>query len=176
MLIPYKQTLSHSCLAACMLMLREKPFTECEESDLTLRGSKRVHQFYVAGIPLEFAQKYDSQINVFVDNKYFADILRGIFSSDKRISIIQKKLTIPLIKDLLINAPLICHIDDHSLGDYSHSSHFIILEKATDQFVQIIDPWTGKRRKLKLSKLEESLSDLKTQIKMCPLLFTIDVF
>lgn len=156
-----------------MLMLREKPFTEIEESDLALRGSKRVHQFYVAGIPLEFVKKYDSQINVFVDNKYFANILGDIFSSDKRISVIQEKITIPLIKDLLINGPLICHIDDHSLGDYSHASHFIVLEQATDKFVQIIDPWTGKRRKITFSKLDESINDLKNQIRMCPLLFSL---
>lgn len=172
MIIPYKQTLSHSCLAVCVLMLLEKPFTVIEEQNLALSGSKRTHQFYVAGIPLEFTKKYNSQINVFVDNKYFAKVLGGIFSSEKRINVIQKKITIPLIKDLLTNGPLICHIDDHALGDYSHASHFIVLERATDKFVQIIDPWTGKRRKITLSKLDESISDLKNQIKMCPLLFS----
>lgn len=174
MIIQYKQTLSHSCLAVCMLMLRGKPFTETEEQGLALRGSKRKHQFYVAGIPLEFVKKYDSQVIVYADNKYFANVLRDIFLPYKRISVIHKKITLSLIKELLEDGPIICHIDDHSLGTYSHASHFIVLERATYKFVQIIDPWTGKRRKITLSKLDESISDLKNQIKMCPLLFSLN--
>jgi len=174
MIIPYKQTLSHSCLAACMLMLRKKQFTQIQEQDLALKGSKRMHQFYVAGIPLEFVKQYDSQVIVYVDNKYFANVLEEIFSQDTRLCTIQKKITLSLIKALLESGPLICHIDDHSLGGYSHASHFIVLERATDRFVQIIDPWTGKRRKISLAKLDESLSDLKNQIKMCPLLFSLN--
>ncbi len=173
MIIPYKQTLSHSCLAACMLMLREQLFTVEEEIELAFRGSKREHQFYVAGIPLEFAQQYDNQVSVYVDNKYFANILRSIFSQGKRIRTIQRKITLQLIKDLIIDGPLICHIDNHTLGDSSHSSHFIILEKATDKLVQIIDPWTGKRRRIKLTKLDMGIKDLKNYIKMCPLVFSL---
>lgn len=173
MIIPYKQTLSHSCLAVCMLMLRNKQVTQIQEQDLALKGSKRIHQFYVAGIPLEFVKQYDAQVIVYVDNKYFANVLEEIFSQDRRLSIVQRKITLSLIKDLLESGPLICHIDDHSLGDYSHASHFIILERATDKFVQIIDPWTGKRRKIFLAKLDDSISDLKNQIKMCPLLLSL---
>jgi hypothetical protein len=57
-IIPYKQTLSHSCLAACFLMLREKKITEVQEQELALNGSKRTYAFYVTGIPLEFAKRH----------------------------------------------------------------------------------------------------------------------
>lgn len=173
MITPYKQTLSHSCLAACMLMLSETPFTENEEQNLTLRGSKRINQFYVAGIPLEFVKKYGCQLTIFVDNTYFANVLESIFLKETQIKIRQKKITTRLIKDLLVQGPLICHIDDHCLGDYSHASHFIILEHTTDTFISMIDPWTGKRRKLSTKKLEEGIIQLKSQIKMCPLLFSV---
>ena len=173
-IIPYTQTLSHSCLAACMLMLRGEQFTQAEEHELALNGSKRVHQFYVAGIPLEFVTKFNCRVVVHVDNAHFANILKELFSPDKRLHVIQKKIKLSLIRDLLESGPLICHIDDHSLGDYSHASHFIILERATDKFIQIIDPWTGKRRKISIARLIEGITDLKHQIKMCPVLFSID--
>lgn len=173
MITPYKQTLSHSCLAACFLMLSKRRFTKSDEQKLTVEGSQRKHKFYVAGIPLEFVKEYNRKIVVYVDNTYFARILEEIFLSEKRIGVIQKKISQSLIKNLLRERSLICHIDYHDLGDYSHASHFIILEKATKQFVEIIDPWTGKRRKLSFSKLDKGIYDLKTQIKMCPLLFTV---
>lgn len=79
-----------------------------------------------------------------------------------------------MIRELLENGPLICQVDDHSLGDYSHASRLIVLERATDKFVQIIDPWRGERRKISSAKLDESINDLKNRIKMCPLLFTLN--
>lgn len=175
MIVPYKQTLSHSCLAACMLMLRRKQFTEIEEQDLAVSGSKRMHKFYAAGIPLEFVKKFDSKVAIYVDNKYFANVLEEKLSQDSRLHVVHKKITQSLIRDLLKKDSLICHIDDHSLGDYSHASHFIVLERATDKFIHIIDPWLGQRRKISIVKLEESISDLKNQIKMCPLLFSLDM-
>jgi len=175
MIDPYKQTLSHSCLAACMLMLRGKKFTKIEEQDLAVRGSKRIHQFYVAGIPLEFAKKFDRDVIVYVDNKYFAKVLKEIFSQNRLLHVVQERITQSLIRNLLKRGSLICHIDDHAPDDYSHASHFIVLERETEKFVQIIDPWTGKRRKIRLTKLDEGINDLKNRIKMCPLLFSLEM-
>ena len=171
---PFKQTLTHSCLVACFLMLQGKKFTVLDEQELTLKGSSRNYPLYVVGIPMEFVKKYDGKIKIYVDNNFFATTLKKAFIGNKKINVIHKKVNIPLIAELLTENPIICHIDDHVLGDYSHSSHFIILEKATEELVNIIDPWSGKRKKISKSKLNEAINDLKNHVKMCPLLFSIE--
>ena len=171
---PYKQTLTHSCLAACFLMLQGKQFAEIDEQELAQKGSSRNYPLYVVGIPTEFVKKFDGKIKIYADNNFFATSLKKAFIGNKEISVIHKKINIPLIADLLNENPIICHIDDHALGDYSHSSHFIILEKATEEFVYIIDPWSGKRNKISKSKLNEAIDDLKNHVKMCPLIFSIE--
>lgn len=171
---PYQQTLTHSCLAACFLMLQEKQFTALDEQGFALKGSSRDYPFYVVGISAEFVKKYDRKIKIYADNNFFTTTLQKAFLSNKKITVIHKKITMPFITELLNEKPIICHIDDHALGDYSHASHFIILEKATEEFIDIIDPWSGKRKKISKSTLTEAVNDLKIHIKMCPLLFSIE--
>lgn len=174
-MVPYKQTLTHSCLAACFLMLQEQEkFTEADEHELALQGSRRTYPFYVVGIPMEFTKKFNRKLTVYVDNKYFASTLQKAFLSDKRINIIQEQITQPLIKALLEKKSVICHIDDHVLGDYSHASHFVVLEKATEKSISIIDPWSGERKKISSNTLQQAIEDLKTQVKMCPLIYSLE--
>ncbi len=171
---PYKQTLSHSCLAACFLMLYGEKFTESDEHELALNGSKRIYPFYVVGIATEFVRKFDCKITIYADNKHFTSILQKSFMRETRVSVAHKKITQVFIAELLKRQSIICHIDDHALGDYSHASHFIVLEKTTEKFITILDPWSGDKKRITMAKLEEAISDLKNQIKMCPLLFTLE--
>ena len=62
---PYKQTLSHSCLAACFLMLQDKKFTEEDEEQMALRGSKRKYPFYVSGITMESVKSFDKKVEIY---------------------------------------------------------------------------------------------------------------
>lgn len=171
---PYKQTLSHSCLAACFLMLNGKKFDEQDEQMLALEGSRRKHQFYVSGVAIETVKSFDKNIEMYVDNKFFAKALVSAFGDESRIKVTTEKITQTLIEQLIIKGPFICHIDIHGFGDYSHASHFIILEKKIGSFVTIIDPWDGVRKRTSMMTLMESISDLKNQIKMCPLLFVLE--
>ncbi|HMS22553.1 MAG TPA: hypothetical protein PKA38_02200 [Candidatus Levybacteria bacterium] len=170
---PYKQTLSHSCLATCFLMLRQKHFNEFDEQKLTLDGSKRIYPFYVVGIAMEFVKQFNSKLSVYVDNKYFASVLKDAFKEQKSIEVIHQKNTLSFISEQLNKQPLICHIDDHALGDYSHASHFIILEKATNKYIEIVDPWFGKRKMISNKTLENAIHELRVHVKMCPLIFSI---
>lgn len=154
-------------------MLNKDAFSEEDEQQLALNGSRRTYPFYVVGIPMEFAKKFQKNVTIFVDNQYFTEVLEKHFSENNKINVIHKPITEDLIRELLKEKSLICHIDDHALGDYSHASHFIILESATEKFVQIINPWDGKRSRISMKTLLEAIEDLKTQVKMCPLLFSI---
>ncbi len=174
-ILPYRQSLSHGCLAADFLMLlREQygtKFSKKDEDQLLLKGMKRTYPFYVVGIPKEFFKRYQKKVNIVVDNKYFTNILIKSLKDGVNFNIYHQKITTSLIRELLNERPLICHIDDHYLGDYSHASHFIILERATDTKILIIDPMTGKKSLISDKKLEDSILSLKRHIKMCPLLF-----
>ncbi len=174
----YKQSLTNSCLAACFLMLLQAQkgisFSEAEEQDLALRGSKRKYPFYVVGIPTEVALTYNTRIKIFVDNKFFTDVLQKAFAEQKNITVVHEPITEDLIRKEVTKKPVICHIDTNALGDYSHASHFIILEKMTENMVSIIDPWTGEGKRISNKTLEQAIYDLKTQVKMCPLLLTLE--
>ena len=176
-ILPYKQSLSHGCLVADFLMLLKAKhgtnFSEKDEVQVLLKGMKRTHLFYIVGISKEFFNRYKRKVNVIVDNKYFTNILIKGFNDRNNFNILHNKITIPLIRELLKKQPLICHIDDNYLGDYSHASHFIILEKATNKKILIVDPMSGKKSLISDKKLHDSILSLKKHIKMCPLIFYI---
>src|SRR5574343_154707 len=171
---PHKQSLTHSCLVASSLMILEAlkniKYTKELEQKLALAGSQRIYPFYVVGIPSEIAKKFDVSIKVFADNKYFTGILQKSFDS-KNISVEHHKVSIDFIKQKLDQSPLICHIDTHGLGDYSRSSHFIVVESYKGNRFSIIDPWYGERKQISGATLEKAVKELKENVKMCPLLF-----
>lgn len=177
-IIPYKQSLSHSCLVADFLMLFKAKygieFDINDESDLLLKGMDRKYAFYVVGCPKAINEKYNKRIGIVVDNQYFTDILIKEFKDKENFNIYHQKVNLKTIKRLIEKRPLICYIDDNYLGDYSHASHFIILERMTDKMIQIIDPFTGKRSSISHKKLENSVQSLKDHIKMCPLLYYLE--
>lgn len=172
---PYAQSLTHSCLAACLLMLREaasgRLCTEQEEQALALSGSLRTYPFYVVGIPAEFSKRYHIAVRILADNTYFAGRLRDAFAGHDGVHVEQAKVTLPLIRKELQTHPLICHIDNHALGDSSHSSHFVILERELPKDrILVVDPWSGKKRRMRMAMLENAIHDVKNHLKMCPLL------
>lgn len=174
-IIPYKQTYSHSCLVADFLMLAKSKygikFGPIEEQEILIKGMKRKYAFYVVGIPKEFYNKFKKKINLVVDNQYFTDVLIKEFKDKKNFNIYQHKINSKFIRELLKENSLICHIDDNYFGDYSHASHFIILEKATEKNIQYIAPMTGKKGFVSDKKLDEAILSLKNHIKMCPLIY-----
>lgn len=171
-LTPYKQVLSHGCLGACFLLLLNIKDKPSEERKILLKAMDRKYKFYVSGVPIEISHTYKKSIDVFVDNKFFTNVLKKEFKGTK-VKPVHKKVSLSFIKELLQSGPIICHIDDHYLGDYSHASHFIVIEKDTGKNFLIIDPWQGKKVLISHKKLEESIKSLKTHIKMCPLLLRL---
>lgn len=174
-ILPYKQTLSHGCLAADLLMLLKMKygtdFRENDEANILLSGMKRMYPFYVVGVPKEFFNKYRRKISIIVDNKYFTNVLVKGFKDKNNFNIQHKKITISLIRELLEEQPIVCHVDDNYFGDYSHASHFIILEKTVNKKILIVDPMSGRKTLISDKKLGDSILSLKKHIKMCPLLF-----
>ena len=141
-----------------------------DEEEILILGGKRKHPFYLVGISVEINKRFKKKISVIADNKFFAGVLEKSFAN-KNFDVKQHKITTDYIKALVEKTPVICHIDDNLLGDYSHASHFIVIEKATAKRFLIIDPWHGKRKWISERTLSDAISSLKDHLKMCPLLF-----
>ena len=141
------------------------------EKDILIKGMDRKHTFYVVGIPKEFSAKFGKKVTIIVDNKFFTGKLKELFG--ETADVMHEKITVELIKKLLDKQSLICHIDDNLLGDYSHSSHFIVLEKIHRGRIVIIDPIFGKRTAISEEKLAKAIESLKKHVKMCPLIMFI---
>jgi len=76
-------------------------YTEKDEQEVTLLGSRRRHSFYLVGITTEIAKKYKNSVHAIVDNTFFAHTLKKSFKKEKRISVEPKRITLKLILELL---------------------------------------------------------------------------
>jgi len=175
--VPYKQSLSHGCLVACFLMILKQKYgieySPKDEEQILLKGMRRTYPFYVVGVPNEVFNHFGKKITILVDNKYFTNVLQKSFN-DKNLTIQHHKINVDLIRKILLRAPVICHVDDHQLGDYSHASHFVVIEKATEKKFLIVDPMHGEKKWISEKTLGEAIQNLKKHIKMCPLLFYLN--
>lgn len=142
------------------------------EERVFIEGERRRFDLHINGILESFVDNTMLSVEVLVDNKFFAEaLIKNQYKKNKRIKIINQKITTKLIKELLANQPLVVQLDNNFLGDYSHSSHFVVIEKIlTNGKFQLIDPMTGSKKILTEEKLEEAILSLKNHIKMCPLL------
>lgn len=146
--------------------------TKTVEEEISLKGSNRKHLFDVTGIPIEVSKKFDKKITTFVDNQFFTKVLEKEFKKTK-VSAKHEKITIKLIRKLTGKNPIILHVDDHYLGDYSHVSHFVIVEKSKNNRFLIVDPWYGRKKWINQQTIENAIQSLKKHIKMCPLIYTL---
>jgi len=167
---PLKQKYYHGCLVTCFLMI-SKMTDQSIEQRIFFEGEKRKLDNYVSNMLFSFVGNTKLSLEVFVDNKYFAESLsKELKRQQKSIIIVQQKITAALIDKMLEKGEVILHIDDNYLGDYSHASHFIVIERKVGDKYSVIDPISGTRKTISQPKLEASILSLKAHIKMCPLL------
>ena len=165
---PLKQKFYHSCLVTSLMMISKMNDQSIEER-IFMEGEKRRHNYYLRGIIDSFVDNTMLSVEIIVDNKYFAEEVAK--PKSKNIKVINEKITLELIKKLLETQAFIIDLDDNFLGDYSHASHFVVIEKVLPNGkFQIIDPSSGGKKMLTAEKLENSISSLKNHIKMCPLI------
>jgi len=167
---PLKQQFYHSCLVTSLLMISKMTDQSIEER-VFIEGEKRRFDYSLSGILESFVDNTMLSVEVTVDSKYFAEeLLNSLSKKNKKIKIINEKITTKMIKKLLEKQEVVVYIDDNFLGHTSHTSHYVVIEKfiPSGKF-QIIDPSTGNRKTLTEKKLEESILSLKSYIKKCPL-------
>lgn len=174
---PYKQNYYESCLIACALMVtgvsRNYKKSETLEKNIFFEAERKNFQFNIQSKVYSISKYLNAKVKLFADNKYFTDKLMKDFKS-KDVYIVQQKVNSANIKKLFFEIGyLICFIDGHYLGDYSHWPHYVVIEKINGDKITIIDPNTSKRKFLSLKQMDDAIGGLRETLKMCPLLLSI---
>lgn len=170
----FKQKFYHSCLVTSLLVISGAENQDLEEK-IFFDGEKREYDFYLNSILASFVKNTEKSLEVFVDNKYFAGKLSdNLKKLSNKIMVVYKPINSNLIIETLDAGPFVIHLDNNYLGDYSHASHFVVVNGVRkDGKLEILDPADGKRKYLTLEKLDESVNSLKKHIKMCPVIITV---
>ena len=166
----YKQTTCESCLSCCLLMLSGNLINRKNEIDLFIEGIKRYPFSYSLGICEEFSIKYNKNIIIYVDNKYYSKYLNNLKITDG-INIVHQYIDIRFINKKFV--PFIIYIDNNVLGEYTHSPHFVIVETINKNNCTIIDPWKGKRLNINKKIIFDGVLLLKRHLKYSPLIIQL---
>ena len=166
----YKQQSNQGCLAVdLMYLFNIKPTREKEQQILT-QGLFRLRENYTLGCLLAFLDYYkDKSATIYVDNKYYLDILHK-WVEHPRVNMIFKKNNEDLLNSLI--APFIVYVDNNITDDWTHLPHFMMVTGATEKFYTVFDPWEGKTTKMSKKKLLSGIDLLRNHVKVCPFVIT----
>ena len=138
----YKQQSNQGCLVVDLLYLFDIEPTREEERAILSEGLFRLRENYTLGCLMAFLDKYpDKAVTVYVDNKYFLDILKQ-WVRHPRIKMVHKKNDAKLLGAL--DSPFIVYVDNNITDRWTHLPHFMMVTGATDKFYSAFDPWGGK--------------------------------
>lgn len=169
---PVKQSTYQGCLVASLAMAGGCNLTSRDEKAILVNGLDNKYGFYVIGVVEEFIKKFGKSVEVFVDNEYFTKVLQGC-TKNKKIKVTYNNISMNFLNKLLNDSSVILYIDYHSFGDYSHYSHFILVDSIKDSNYKIVDPVIGKFQNVSGEKLDKGIKLLREHIKMCPLILKV---
>lgn len=166
----YKQQSNQGCLVVDLLYLFQIEPTRDKEQQVLSDGLFRLRENYTLGCLLAFLDHYsDASVNVYVDNKYYLDVLSE-WVKHPRIQMVHKKNDSKLLESL--DMPFIVYVDNNITDGWTHLPHFMLVTKATDKFYTVFDPWDGKMIKISKEKLVNGIDQLRSHVKVCPFVIT----
>lgn len=166
---PLKQKFHHSCLVTSLFMISNMADQSIEER-VFFEGEKRNFDLSLNSMLESFADNTMLSVEVFIDNKFFTDKLQKQQNKkNKRLKFKHEVITTELIMSLVKTDPVVVHIDNNFLGHQAHGSHYVVIENFENGNFQLIDPADGKCKSLKIEKMMEAISSLKTHLKICPI-------
>lgn len=163
-----KQTTYETCLASTLLMLIGESWTKRKEIEIWKHG----WEFnYLIGQLDYVAKKFRKSFKVYIENKYYFEKLRK--ENDKAIKLINTKIDMKLIKELLENAPVIVYLDNYYLQKAVHTSHFVLAEKYNNDVMEIADSYDGKRKEISGKIIKKAIISLRNHLKYSPVLISV---
>ena len=163
----YEQSTFETCLAVCLLTLIGKEVSQKKEReviDYALNFSK--YNFTIGH--LEFiVKKFNTGFYFYVDNKRFCNFIKK-FKPSNKIALLQEKISLKLINELIKVSPVIVYVDSFYLWKVRHYPHFIIILERYKQSYKIFDSWDGKIKPINHTILAKAVTSLRNLLKFCP--------
>ena len=168
----YKQSTCETCLASSLLLLLNVEPSQKRELEILNHALKFSKRDFTIG-HLDFvARKYNKRIITYVEDRKLVSTLKKLKFS-KRIQIISKPVTLPLIKKLLYK-PLIVYLDDFIFRKKFHYPHFVVIWSIDKNKFVITDPWDGKIKRVSFGFIEKGIDYLKNLLYFSPRLIQIE--
>lgn len=162
----YKQHSSQGCLVVDLLYLFQIMPTRKQEQEILSDGLFRLRENFTLGCILAFLDHHpDKAIRVYVDNKYYLDVLDDMVQHP-RIALTYKKNDQNLLDAL--DVPFIVYVDNNITDGWTHLPHFMMVTKTSKDFYRVFDPWEGKTIKISKAKLLNGIDMLRSHVKVCP--------
>lgn len=164
----YKQQSNQGCLVVDLLHLFDIAPTREREQAILGDGLFRLRENYALGCLMSFLDYYDDlSVEVYVDNSYYFGVLQR-HVDHTRIHMFHKKNGIRLLG--AIDPPFITYVDNNIFDGWTHLPHFVLVTKTTQKFCEVFDPWDGEIHRVSKEKLLSGVDQLRSHIKVCPLI------
>ncbi|SRR3989344_3593399 len=167
MIQKYEQSTFETCLAVDLLNLVGTEISkkiEREVIDYALDFSK--DNFTIGHLDF-VAQKFNVDLDFYVDNKPFFNFIKKFKFSD-RVNLLQERIDLKLIDRLMKISPVIVYLDSYYLWKVSHYPHFVIVIEKSKNGYKIFDPWDGKIKQINGTILSKAIINLRNLLKFCP--------
>ncbi len=163
-----KQTTYESCLASTLLMLVGESWSRKKEIEIWKHG----WEFnYLIGQLNHAAKKYEKNLQVYIENRYYFEKLRK--EKSQKVELVNARISMGLIRKLLENGSVVVYLDNYYLQKVVHAPHFVLAERRMDDIIEIADPYNGKRKKISGEIIKKAIIDLRNHLKYSPVLIRV---
>ena len=151
-----KQSTYETCLPCCLLMMSNKGNKD------EIKIWKQGWRFnYLIGQLNYVARKYGKAIKAYIQNQ-----------KEDGVELVNKKITIALIDELLVKGNVIIYIDNYYLQGILHAPHFVMALRRIEKIIEIVDPFDGKLKKIPADTIQKGIISLRNHLKYSPVLIT----
>ena len=165
-----EQFTCETCLPVCLIALLQYKGVKTKDSEelkILVKGLKFTKLDYSTGQLVYVCDKYNVNIEQYVDHPIFYKILSKLRYT-KKLKLINKKIDLGFLKKLTEDSPIIVYMDKYYLDGIYHYSHFVILKSVDNKTSVILDPWDGKEKKIETGLLIRSIQSLRNKLKISP--------
>lgn len=152
-----------------MSLLKQKGIEvpDSEEINILIEGIKFTKFDYSTGHLVYISNKYNVEIEQYIDYPAFYKFLSK-YKYPPKVKLFCKKINNKILTKLLEDSPIIVYVDQYYLSSSVHISHLVILENLNDVTAIILDPWDGRRKKIKTKLFLKSIQSLRNKLKISP--------
>ncbi len=162
-----KQTTHDTCQACAILMLIGG--NKKDEIEVWKHGWKFN---YLLGQTSYVSQKYKKNFTIYIENKYYFEKIQK--QKKDKVNLKNEKINLKLIEKVIKDNNVAVYVDSYYpyVPGNLHAPHFWVILEINDKFVEVADPWYGKKLKIPINIFKKSIISLRNLLKYSPVLIT----